>query len=160
MNFTVDLETLSDIPAYAIPAKQAKTPKKKKAAKKKNMNASQATILRDFELHRAWIKADLIRTGFNSRKTTRKGVQRLKSTIRSQGFLASNAVVVYPSSSADDYTFQCADGMHRIRCVVELSEEKKASGDSSGINCGDEVYAIILRPDIPRHLILQLSVCK
>ena len=54
--------------------------------------------------------------------------------------------------------FLCADGMHRVRCVQELTEEKKRG--NSDIKCGDSVFAVVLRPDVPKKYIIGLSISK
>ena len=104
----------------------------------------------------------------------------MRKSLKTRGYMQNYAVVIYPcdptnerdndhdanqaifSLSQDDVKgglkFLCADGMHRVRCVTELSEEKKA-GDTS-ILCDDMVYAIILRPDTPRKFLIQLSLSK
>ena len=133
-------------------------------------------ILSDYTLGYAWIEANLIKTGFNTRKTTKKGVRRMRVSLSKEGFMPSNAVVVIPADITrfgsdmfmmdqkdleEGVKFQCVDGMHRTRCVQELAAEK-AEGlpGSESIFCGDEVYAIILRPDTPRNYLIQLSLSK
>ena len=127
----------------------------------------------------AWITASLIKTGFNTRKTTKKGVRRMTKSLKTTGFMHNNAVVVYPGichgstsegdemellpdfSAADAKNgkrFLCADGMHRVRCVTELTELKK--GGAPDIMCGDSVYAVILRPDTPKKYLIKLSLGK
>jgi hypothetical protein len=135
-----------------------------------------STILRDYTISTAWVQAKLIKTGFNTRKTTQKGVRRMRESLNKSGFMQSSAVVIYPGSDDDDQDesenpfrltpedtkkgirFLCADGMHRCRAVAEMAE-KKANGDQS-IKCGDMVYAIILRPDTPRKYLIKLSLSK
>jgi hypothetical protein len=137
-----------------------------------------STILRTYALGYAWITAKMIKTGFNTRKTTKKGVRRMTKSLKTQGYLMSNAVVVYPGEVVEDddedeltlqqyltetdvengIQFLCADGMHRVRCVRELAE-LKAQG-ASDIRCGDKVYAVILRPDTPKQYLIQLSLSK
>jgi len=134
-------------------------------------------ILKDYTMTSAWVESTLIKTGFNTRKTTRKGVRRMRNSIKTSGFVPTNAVVIVPVEvigeekdklfqfSQEDLQsglkFQCADGMHRVRCVTELTEEKKAgAAGSEDIKCSDEVFAIILRPDIPRKYLIQLSLSK
>ena len=157
--------------------------------KNKNKRALlNSTIHKDYALTTAWVEARLIKTGFNTRKTTKKGVRRMRQSLRTRGYMQSNAVVIYPGTLAStidvknlpdavndvpeategliltkaDYRkgirFMCADGMHRVRCVTELAEEKKDGAQD--ILCDDMVYAIILRPDTPRHLLIQMSLSK
>ncbi len=53
--------------------------------------------------------------------------------------------------------FHGADGMHRCSAVVEIDEQRKA-GAIKGDRCGDEVFAILLRPDTPTWVLLKISV--
>jgi len=133
-------------------------------------------ILRCYTMSSAWIQAKMIKTGFNTRKTTKKGVRRMRVSLKTRGYMHTSAVIVYPGAAtatpqptSDHFAlsqsdldagiqFMCADGMHRVRCVTELTEEK-ASGVPN-ILCGDSVYATILRPDTPRKYLIQLSLSK
>jgi hypothetical protein len=137
-------------------------------------NVLNSRILADYTLCNAWVQASMIKTGFNTRKTTRKGVRRMWDSMKTNGYMQSNAVVLFPATPEDNkqdevfalteedvkkgVKFLCADVMHRTRCVCELSE-LKAAGDNT-INCGDEVFACILRPDTPRKYLIQLSLSK
>ena len=136
----------------------------------------------DHRICSSWVHASLIKTGFNTRKTTAKGVRRMKKALRRNGFMPNNSVVIYPdplqytveedehqvddrcvitpSDRKEGKMFMCADGMHRVRSVVELTKEKSLSQGTSNIACGPFVFAIILRPDTPRKLLLQFSLSK
>ena len=89
----------------------------------------------------------------------------MAKSLRKQGYMQSSAVVIYPRVAGEgeedekkQKQFMCADGMHRVRCVTELAE-RKAAGEAN-IQCGDMVYAIILRPDTPSRYLIQLSLSK
>lgn len=131
------------------------------------------SMLPKFQMGTMWVQAKLIKTGFNTRKTTRRGVRRMKASLKSTGYQPQFMVVLYPGTRTEDeednyaltpadqkagIQFLCPDGMHRVRCVNELTEEK-AAGDED-IECGDSVYAIMLRPDTPRKFLIQLSLSK
>ena len=137
-----------------------------------------STILKDFTIATAWVTASLIKTGFNTRKTTKKGVRRMTKSLRQRGYMQSNAVVIYPGTNeasqvAEDHftlsnsdiekgiRFLCADGMHRVRCVTELAEAKK--NGEQGIVCGDMVGPlnfVSLSKDSYYLSTLSLGVCN
>ena len=148
-----------------------------------NQKLLNSTVLKDFFVGTAWVQASLIKTGQNTRKTTKKGVRKMRKSLKTRGYMQNYAVVIYPGhqlQANDDSVhvndgnqqiftlsqvdvkaglkFLCADGMHRVRCVVELASEKAAGAED--IKCDDMVYAIILRPDTPRQYLIQLSLGK
>ena len=134
-----------------------------------------STILKDFTLTCSWIDASLIKTGFNTRKTTKKGVRRMSKSLRSSGYMQSNAVVIYPGATAevDDESdvfhltesdvksgikFMCADGMHRVRSVYELSELKRKG--AKDIVCGNKVRSHVFACHFISTLTIALSMYR
>ena len=59
---------------------------------------TKGELLRKVTVATCWIRADMIKTGFNTRKTTRKGVRRMRESLMTRGYVQSTAVVVYPGT--------------------------------------------------------------
>ena len=89
----------------------------------KKEKISNSQILMDHTVCSSWVHASLIKTGFNTRKTTAKGVRRMKKTLRINGFMPNNAVVIYP----DPIQYSGDDDEHEdlnSRCVITETDRK------------------------------------
>lgn len=139
---------------------------------------AHAKLLEKYVMTQCWVHVKMIKTGFNTRKTTAKGVRRMRASLLEHGYDRSHAIVLYPGDQRDaggdddesslfhltaaEYKsgkrFLCPDGMHRVRCVSELVDEGVAGQD--GQSCGDMVYALMLRPDTPQSALVEISLSK
>ncbi len=59
-------------------------------------SVSNAALFRRWSFGMCWVKASLVRTGMNSRKTTAKGVRKLKISLMEEGYIVSSACVLVP----------------------------------------------------------------